>query len=96
MALKDKPTRVVKCLNVPEFGEVLLDDGGVVLLEHAVQVLGYEGTEAGEGEGLVVEVEVEEGRAERVQPLPVDVLWVGRHPRLEPGFVPCRPEPGTR
>ena len=40
MALKDKPTGVVKCLNVPEFGEILLDDGGVVLLEHAVQVLG--------------------------------------------------------
>ena len=78
-----RPTRIVECLNVPEFGEVLLDDGSVVLLEHAVQVLGYERAEAGEGQGLVVEVEVEEGRAERVQALPVHVLWVGRHPGLE-------------
>ena len=76
-------TWIVERLNVAELGEVLLNDGGVVLPEHAVQVLGYEGAEAGEGQALVVEVEVEEGRAQRVQPLPVDVLRVGRHPRLQ-------------
>ena len=76
-------TWIVERLNVAELGEVLLNDGGVVLAEHAVQVLGYEGAEAGEGQALVVEVEVEEGRAQRVQPLPVDVLRVGRHPRLQ-------------
>ncbi len=32
---------------------------------------------------FVVEVEIEEGRAERVEALPVHVLGVAHHPRLE-------------
>jgi hypothetical protein len=73
----------VEGLQVGELGQVLLDDGGVVLLEHVVEILGYEGGEAGPGQSLVVEVEVEEGGGQGVESLPVDQVGVVHHPGLQ-------------
>ena len=56
---------------------------GVVLEEHVVEILRYEGAEAGPGQGLVIEVEEEEGSGEAIQALPVHQVPIVSHPGLE-------------
>lgn len=48
-----------------------------------MEILGYEGAETGPGQGLVIEVEEEEGSGEAVQALPVHQVNIVRHPGLE-------------
>ena len=75
--------RIMESLQLRELGQILLYHSSVVLEEHVVEILGYKGAEACPGQGLVIEVEEEEGSCKAVQALPVHQARVVRHPGLE-------------
>lgn len=77
--------RVVKRGDRLEEAEVLLDQGRVVLLEESIQVLLHEQMETRKGLRLVVEVEYDERRGQRVETLPIDfaVRFVVGQPGLQ-------------
>ena len=56
---------------------------GIVFQKHVVEIFWNEGGQAGPRQGLVVEVQEEEGSSEAVEALPVDEAGVVGHPGLQ-------------
>lgn len=55
---------VMECDEMRKLGQVFLDDGGVILEEEVMEILGYECGEASVSNSLVVEVEEDKGSAQ--------------------------------